>query len=76
MALNKFIIILLIIIVITEIQICQLIDAIFTCFCQERDSAVSEAYAKGLQEGKAQGDENAEKPSVNVNEEVSKGLVH
>ena len=33
MALNKFIIILIIIIVITEIQICQLIDAIFTGFC-------------------------------------------
>ncbi|XP_015779656.1 PREDICTED: chromo domain-containing protein cec-1-like, partial [Acropora digitifera] len=39
---------------------------------RERDSAVSEAYAKGLQEGKAQGDENAEKPSVNVNEEVKR----
>ena len=34
MALNKFIIILVIIvIIITEIQICQLIDAIFIGFC-------------------------------------------
>ena len=39
-----------------------------------RESAVSEAYAKGLREGKEQGGGDKQQPSVNVTVEVSQRL--
>lgn len=40
-------------------------------FWQERESAVSEAYSKGVKEGKEQAGANEKQPSVNVTDEVS-----
>jgi len=37
---------------------------------QERESAVSEAYSKGLKEGKEQAGANEKQPTVNVADEV------
>lgn len=45
-------------------------------FSQERESAVSEAYAKGLREGKEQGGANKQESSVNVTDEVRKRLFY
>ncbi|XP_068729870.1 FK506-binding protein 15-like [Montipora capricornis] len=39
---------------------------------EERESAVSEAYAKGLREGKVQGAENTQESPVSVNDEVKR----
>lgn len=39
-------------------------------FLQEKESAVSEAYAKGVQEGKTLSASNKQQPSVNVTDEV------
>ena len=41
---------------------------------QERESAVSEAYSKGLTEGKKQSATSKEKSSVNVTDEVSRNF--
>ena len=38
---------------------------------QERESAVSEAYSKGVKAGKEQAGTNDKQPSVNVTDEVS-----
>lgn len=44
-------------------------------FPQERESAVSEAYSKGVKEGKEQADPSKTQPSVNVTDEVSQRLI-
>jgi len=38
---------------------------------KERESAVSEAYSKGVKEGKEQAGANEKQPLVNVTDEVS-----
>ena len=45
-------------------------------FPQERESAVSEAYAKGLKEGKEQAGGDKQQAPVNVTDEVSQGFVY
>ena len=45
-------------------------------FPQERESAVSDAYAKGLKEGKEQAGGDKQQAPVNVTDEVSQGFVY
>ena len=45
-------------------------------FPQGRESAVSEAYAKGLKEGKEQAGGDKQQAPVNVTDEVSQGFVY
>ena len=45
-------------------------------FPQERESAVSEAYAKGLKEGKEQAGSDKQQAPVNLTDEVSQGFVY
>lgn len=50
---------------------CQIRTLFVIFFWQERESAVSEAYSKGVKEGKEQAGANEKQPSVNVTDEVS-----
>ena len=45
-------------------------------FPQERESAVSEAYANGLKEGKEQAGSDKQQAPVNLTDEVSQGFVY